>query len=212
VLTLFVLIPFYRSWRRVVPFANDFGLALVSLVFPILYTATFFLLLSFPGMVPLGDFPHPTYTWTSVHPLIMFASCFGIHGIIFVVTWSGVGAYLLTTAPASIRKRARPVLLVMGFVALFALSWGSIQALAAEGSFLSLPTRTYAGDDVTVACVTDVSSFDRIDFESKVRKVFFNDRSFVRNIALSSSPNYAAALIRSIYRSCKTFRSDFRSR
>jgi apolipoprotein N-acyltransferase len=167
-LTLFVLIPFYRTWTRAAPFANELGLGVLTLVFPTLYTATFFLLLSFPGFIPLGDFPHPAYTWTTVQPVIMFAACFGIHGVIFLITWSGVGAYLMTVAPADLRKRARPVLLTMAVVGLIALSWGSIQALAAEKSFLSKATRSYAGNDVTLACLTDTSAIDQLNFKNKV--------------------------------------------
>ncbi len=83
----------------------------------------------------------------------MFASFQGVSGVVFVVSLLGAAVWI--AASQRCRDRDRAVLMVAVTVLLLATTYGSMQALACEGSFFARPTPDYGGDDVSIACFSE---------------------------------------------------------
>ena len=166
VLTLVVWTPFYRIYRRFEPQANGLGVCLLGVVFSTLMTAFWFLF----SLIPLvGDFVHPAYSQVDLRPLIMFASAFGISGVLFCMSLCGFALFLLVTGQAKGRRSA--VCWTALIVLLVATTYGTAQQMAAGGRFYQEDVGTTPKAQSRAVCIINGD-------ESQTAKAFSSDRNY----------------------------------
>jgi apolipoprotein N-acyltransferase len=129
---IFVYIPSYRLWRLFKSHTAGWRFVVLSMVLPILYTAFWFL---FPMVLPIGDFPHPAYSQVDVRSIIMFAAFFGLSGICFILSWTGMGIFIVLWSDEN--RAPQKNLLMKSIVLTFILvtTCASLQTTLSTGNF-----------------------------------------------------------------------------